>query len=121
MLDATSSSKYSSLFGAIDSGYHSMPDATSKIKERDFDSMSFRSIVTSGSRRELPAQERLHLISAFIGDLCQDVGFRRDLDALNRISARLPSLLKTYTLRLEEKENSKTERDAKEYIWQQRE
>lgn len=103
----------------FDSGYGSMLDAVSESNEQDDDTRSIRSILTNVSR-VLPPQEEEHLISAFAGDLCQDIGFRGDLDdARDRVSARLPDLLKAFTLRLEE--NSKTERDAKEFVRQQRE
>jgi hypothetical protein len=105
----------------FDSDYGSMPDAVSKSKEQDDGKRSIRSIITNASRVLLPPQEEEHLISAFAGDLCQDIGFRGDLDTRDRISSRLPDLLKTFTLRLEESVNSKRERDAKEFVRQQRE
>jgi hypothetical protein len=105
----------------FDSGIGSMPDTVSKSKEQDDDNRSIRSILTNASRVLLPPQEEKHLISAFTGDLCQDIVFREDLDARNRISTRLSDLLKNFTLRLEESVNSKTERDAKEFVRQQRE
>lgn len=106
----------------FDSGYGSMPDAVSESNEQDDDNRSIRSILTNASRVLLPPQQEEHLISAFVGDLCQDIGFCGDLgDARDRISARLPDLLKTFTLRLEGSVNSKTERDAKEFVRQQRE
>ena len=106
----------------LDSGYGSMPDTVSESNEQDDDKRSIRSILTNASRVLLPPQEEEHLISAFAGDFCQDIGFGGDLDeARHRISARLPDLLKTFALRLEESVNSKTERDAKEFVRQQRE
>ena len=106
----------------FDSGYGSMPDAVPESNEQDDDNRSIRSILTNSSRVLLPPQQEEHLISAFVGDLCQDIGFCGDLgDARDRISARLPDLLKTFTLRLEGSVNSKTERDAKEFVRQQRE
>ena len=105
----------------FDSGIGSMPDAVSKSNEQDDDKRSVRSILTNASRVRLPPQEEEHLVSAFAGDLCQDIGLRGDLDnARDRISARLPDLLKAFTLRLEESVNSKSERDAKEFVRQQR-
>jgi len=106
----------------FDSGYSSMPDAVSESNEQDDDNRSIRSILTNASRVLLPPQQEEHLISAFVGDLCQDIGFCGDLgDARDRISARLPDLLKTFTLRLEGSVSSKTERDVKEFVRQQRE
>jgi hypothetical protein len=104
----------------FDSGIGSMPDDVSKSKEQDDDKRSIRSILTNASRVLLPPQEEKHLIAAFAGDLCQDIVFRGDLDACDRISTRLSDLLKNFTLRLEESVNLKTERDAKEFIRQQR-
>jgi hypothetical protein len=96
-----------------------MPDAVSESNGQDDDNRSIRSILTNSSRVLLPPQQEEHLISAFVGDLCQDIGFCGD--ARDRISARLPDLLKAFTLRLEGSVNSKTERDAKEFVRQQRE
>ena len=105
----------------FDSGIGSMPDTLSNSKEQDDDKRSIRSIVTNASRVLLPLQEEKHLISAFVGYLCQDIVFHGDLEALDRISTRLSDLLKTFTLRLETSANSKTEHDAKEFVRQQRE
>lgn len=105
----------------FDSGIGSMSDVISKSKEHDDDKSSIRSILTNGSRVLLPPQEEKHLLLAFVGDLCQDIVFGGDLEARDRISTRLPELLKIFTLRLEENVNSKAERDAKEFVRQQRE
>ena len=106
----------------LDPGYGSMPDTVSESNVQDDDKRSIRSILTNASRVLLPPQEEEHLISAFAGDICQDIGFGRDLnEARHWISARLPDLLKTFALRLEESVNSKTARDAKEFVRQQRE
>ncbi|KAH8802569.1 hypothetical protein F5884DRAFT_887230 [Xylogone sp. PMI_703] len=103
-----------------DSGIGSMPDTVSKSKEQDDDKLSIRSILTNASRVVLPPQEKEYLISAFVGDLCQDIVFRGDLDARDRLYTSLSDLLKTFTMRLEESANSKTELDAKEFVGQQR-
>jgi len=118
-----SSEKHLEAYGEakFDSGIGSMPDTVSKSKEQDDDKRSIRSILTNASRVLLPPQEEKHLISVFAGGLCQDIVFRGDLDARNRISTRLSDLLKNFTLRLEERVNSKTEGDAKEFVRQQRE
>lgn len=105
----------------FDSGYGSMPEAVSKTPEQDDDNRSIRSILTNASRVIIPPEEEDHLISAFVGDLCHDISFAGDLDDVRRrTSAWLPNLLKVYTLRLEDTVNSRTERDAKEFIRQQR-
>jgi hypothetical protein len=106
----------------FDSGYGSMPDTFSKSNKEEDDNMSVRSVLTNASRVFLPHEEKGHLVSAFAGDLYQDISFRRDLDddAHDRISTRLPELLKTFTLKLERGINSKTEIDAKEFVRQQR-
>ena len=54
--------------------------------------------------------------SAFVGDLSQDIAFRGNLEALDRIHNRLSDLLETFTLRLEQSVNSKIQHDAKELI-----
>ena len=104
----------------FDSGYGSMPDAITEGHQQDEDKMSIRSILTNASRVRLPPQEEQYLISSFAGDLCQDIGFQGDLDMHDRISTRLPDLLKAFTWRLGEEVSSKTERDAKEFVRQQR-
>lgn len=106
----------------IDSGYGSAPDALSKINSQDDDGKSIRSILTNASQVFLPPEEKENLISAFAGDLWQDISFRRDLDdeACHRIQVRLPELLKIFTMRLGAGINSKIQHDAKEFIRQQR-
>jgi hypothetical protein len=105
----------------FDSGYNSMPDAASKNNEQDDDNMSIRSIQSNNSRVVFPAPDKVHLISAFTEDLCEDVGFRGDFDARSRISSRLSDLLRVYALRLEKAGNRNIEYDAKEFVRQQRE
>ncbi len=106
----------------FDSGYGSVPDTFSKSNKEDDDNTSVRSILTNASRVFLPHEEKAHLVSAFAGDLYQDISLRRNLDddALDRISIRLPDLLKAFTLKLEGSINSKAEIDAKEFVRQQR-
>ncbi|EXJ76155.1 uncharacterized protein A1O5_00663 [Cladophialophora psammophila CBS 110553] len=107
---------------AFDSGYRSMSNTVSKSNERNDDNTSIRSILSNASRVLLSPQENKNLIAVFAGDLCQDIGFLGDLDDVrDRISARLPDLLKTFTLRLEKSVNSEAERKAKEFVRQQRE
>ena len=70
--------------------------------------------MTNAPQVLLPAQEKEYLTSAFAGDLCQDIDFYGDIDSLrDRIFARLPDLLKIFTIRLEKDVNSQTKRDAK--------
>lgn len=113
-----SSARY--LEAKFDSGIGAMSGAM-RSKEQDDDTMSIRPILTNASRVLLPPQEEKHLISAFANDLWQDIVFRGELDARDRIYTHLSNLLRTFTLRLEESVNSKTESDAKEFVRQQRE
>ncbi|KAF2235938.1 hypothetical protein EV356DRAFT_90085 [Viridothelium virens] len=78
-------------------------------------------ILTKPSRLFLSLDKEQPLVSAFIGDLCQDLGLLADhIGMYSRISASLPSLLKIFTLRLEKTTESKAQRDIKEFIHQQR-
>jgi hypothetical protein len=115
-LDATA------MNSGFDSGYKSMSNTVLNSSEQGDDKNSIRSILTNASRVRLPPQEEEQLISVFVGDLCQDIGFCGDLNSTHdRISARLPDLLNIFTLRLEESVNSEAERNAKEFFRQQRE
>lgn len=97
-----------------------MSNTVLNSSEQGGDQNSIRSILTNASRVRLPPQEEEQLISASVGDLCQDTGFYGDLNSTHdRISARLPDLLKTFTLRLEESVDSEAERNAKEFFRQQ--
>ncbi|KAH7378177.1 hypothetical protein BKA64DRAFT_767047 [Cadophora sp. MPI-SDFR-AT-0126] len=104
----------------FESGIGSMPDVVSMTKEQDEDKRSIRSMLTTGSRVRLPPHEEKHLVSPFVEGLCQDIVFSGDDDSCDRISARLPDLLNTFTLKPEENVNSKPELDAKKCIRQQR-
>jgi hypothetical protein len=104
----------------FDSGIGSMPDAVSNCEERDDDARSVRSVLTNASRILLPEHEEEHLISAFVGDLYQDMASGKDSDELTRMSNFLPDLLKSFTQRLEKSVNSQMERDATEFVRQQR-
>jgi hypothetical protein len=105
----------------LDSGYGSVPNAISMNNKENDDAHSIRSVITNASRVLLPPEEGENLISAFAGDLYQDIGFYdKSDDACGHLSTRLPELLKTFTLRLEKNVGSKTERDAKEFVRQQR-
>ncbi|KAF2015665.1 hypothetical protein BU24DRAFT_491882 [Aaosphaeria arxii CBS 175.79] len=105
----------------FDSGYHSVTDTGAKATSEIDDTMSIRSILTNASRVDLPAHEREQLTSAFAVDLCQDMKLSRySDDARERILSRLPDLLKGFTLRLEESTTCKAERNAKEFLRQQR-
>ena len=90
-----------------------------KHQEQDDDKISIKPKLTS-TVREVPPQEENHFISAFVWELSQDIRFRGDLEARDRISTRLPDLLKTFTLRLETSANSNMEHDAMVFIRQQR-
>jgi len=104
----------------FDSGYGSISVAALETNDED-DASSVRSIITNASRVSLPPQEKKHLVSAFTGDLCQDINFSGyRTDARNRILSRFPELLKNFSLRLEGSVKSKAERDAKEFLRQQR-
>lgn len=110
-----------SAYAKFDSAVGIMPDAVPEKEKQDDDTRSFKSILTNASRVRLPSREEEHLISAFAGDLCQDIGLRSDLaGARDRLSARLPDLLKIFTMRLERSVSSKEERNAKEFVRQQR-
>lgn len=105
-----------------DSRYGSMSNTASKSIEQDDDKGSIRSILTNVSRVHFLPEEEEDLIVVFAGDLCQDIDLRGDHgDTHDRISACLPDLLKTFTLRLEESISSEAERKAKEFVRQQRE
>jgi hypothetical protein len=104
----------------LDSGYGFMSNTASKSIEQDDDKSLIWSFLPNALR--FSPQEEEHLIAVFAGHLCQDIDLRGDHDDTHdRISARLPDLLKTFTLRLEESINSEVERKAKELVWQQRE
>jgi hypothetical protein len=114
-LDATATNS------GFDSGCRSMSNTVLKNGQQDDDKNSIRSILSNASRVRLPPQEGEQLISAFIGDLCQDIAFRGVLSSTHdQISAHLPDLLKTFTLRLKESVHSEAERNAKEFFRQQR-
>lgn len=111
-----------SAYAKFDSAVGIRSDAVPEKEKQDDDTRSFKSTLTNDSRVRLPSrEEEEHLISAFAGDLCQDVGLRSDLaGARDRLSARLPDLLKIFTMRLERSVSSKEERNAKEFVRQQR-
>jgi len=104
----------------IDSGYGSMPEKKPRLIQQDDDVVSVRSIVTNGSRVCLPQHEEEHLISAFAGDLCQDIDLCGDINLLGRIIARLPSLLRIFAMKLAKDVTCKVESDAAEFVRQQR-
>jgi hypothetical protein len=109
------------ILGPNDSGYGSVPGVIARKNEPDDDTQSIRSILTNAPRVRLPPEEEENLISAFAGDLCQDIGFTGDLDgAFDRMTTRLPDLLKSFAVRLEGACLSQEERDAKEFVRQQR-
>lgn len=105
----------------LDSGYGSLTDPLIEANavEED-DARSVRSILTNKSRVKLAPDDEKLIISAFVGDLCQSFRLHGDLPVRDRISASLPDLLRTFSLRLEENASSKGEWDAKEFIRQQR-
>ena len=101
--------------------YEDMKQLRLEPPRQDDDKISIKPNLTSNVGELLPpSQVENYFISAFVWELSQDIGFRGDLEAHDRISTRLPDLLKTFTLRLETSANSKTEHDAMEFIWQQR-
>ena len=104
----------------IDSGYGSMPDKKPGFIQQDDDVVSVRSIITNGSRVHLPRHEEEHLISTFTGDLCQDIDLCGDIDALRRVIARLPGLLRIFAMKLAKDITCKAESDAAEFVRQQR-
>lgn len=102
----------------MDSGYGSLTNPTINDDE---DVVSVRSIITHASRVSLDMTEKGQVTSAFSSDLCQDLDLGQLLaDARDRVLTRLPDLLKTFAVRLEQSVNSKAQSDAKEFLRQQR-
>lgn len=106
-----------------DSGYGTMsqPMSAKAGARQDADAVSIASMVTDGTEIRVPIEE--DLLSAFIRDLRKDIDFPMPLNggaSDDLIVSRLPSLLKTFTLRLERLTRSDLENKAKIFIRQKR-
>lgn len=105
-----------------DSGYGSSAGMASKEDQANDDTRSINSVVTNATRIQLGMEEEENLVSAFAADLCQDMQIDRRLEGEHgRMLPRLHSLLKGFSVRLQEKNLSMNERNAAEFVRQQRE
>jgi hypothetical protein len=104
----------------FDSCHGSLPGSKPRVIQQDDDAVSVKSTITNSSRVYLPQDEEENLLSAFTGDLCQDINLRGDIDVLGQVIAHLPNLLLMFALKLAKYINSKAESDAAEFLRQQR-
>ncbi|KAF2036613.1 hypothetical protein EK21DRAFT_83561 [Setomelanomma holmii] len=104
-----------------DSGYGTLSNPTLTTSRQEDDTISIRTMLSDVSLVFQPPQEREDLISAFVKDLHADANLG-ELSGQDRVRAitHLSGLLKTFSLRLEIGAHSQEERDAKDFIRQQR-
>jgi|TARA_R110002003_G_scaffold27_29_gene1540 hypothetical protein len=105
-----------------DSGYGTMSNTAHTGGRLEDDNISIRTMLSDASLVFQPPQERENLISAFVEDLCGDTKFGElSENGRERAISQLSDLLKMFSLRLEASAMSQEERDAKDFIRQQRE
>jgi hypothetical protein len=106
-----------------DSGYGSISDTgrTKRSREED-DAISIKTMLSDASLVFRLPEQRENLIAAFVKDFHEDTNILdRSEEARARTSSHLSGLLKMFSLRLEASAHSQKERDAKDFIRQQRE
>ncbi|KAL9086103.1 MAG: hypothetical protein Q9165_007315 [Trypethelium subeluteriae] len=110
-----------SVHSQLEFGHSSMHDPPLKSEEQDDNQRSVSSIFTNDPPVKLSLNKVQYIISAFIDDLCQDLGLLvDDAEKADRMSASLPYLLDMFTLRLEREPVPGAQSDVIELIWQHR-
>jgi hypothetical protein len=105
-----------------DSGYASIDRAAVSTEKRDeTDGVSLRTIRSFASVYSQATPQRDILIAAFAKDLQNDIDIARFSNkAIERMTSKLPDILRSFSLRLSVDKSSHKEARAKDFIRQQR-